>query len=164
MAVSATVLAVAVGLLYALMRVERIGRDSIWHAAVLSRLADQFRRDVHTADGLNRQEDLPGWRLEIAPDRSVDYRLHAGRIDRVERVDGTVQRRESFVLPPGMSASIETSQTEGQSTVVRLRVVPAEKRLPSETIAESAGPIGQQTIEIDAVLARDRRFEKPLEP
>ncbi len=164
MGIGAVMMGVAVSLLYTLLRTEGSGREHLRHSSVLGRLADQFRRDVHEAksvgdlsDGeetVGGVSDGEGRQFELAPGRTVTYRLEPGTLVRSEQVDGEVQRRESFALPPGTTASIRI-QAGTDPTIVSLMITP---------VAEPARQPGRRTARIDAVLARDRRFTSSEEP
>ena len=152
--IGAVMMGVCVTLLYAVLRTDGVGREHVRHSIVLARLADQFRRDVHAAKTVTGVADGEQWKLELPPGRTVTYRLEAGVLARSEQVDGTVQRRESFTLPSGTTASIEI-QAEAEPTVVSLMIVP---------VAEATGQPAGRAVQIDAVLARDHRFAGPPEP
>jgi len=174
MGVGAVMLGVAVTLLYGLLRAEGSGREHVRQSSVLGRLADQFRRDVHAAntvggvsDGANTVggvsdgddkvrgvSDDQRWQFELAPGRTVIYRFQPGTLTRTEQVDAAPERRESYALPPGTTATIQIP-VNTQPVIVSLRITPA---------AEASGQPAGRTIRIDAVLARDHRFAKPKEP
>jgi len=147
MVTASTMMAVTVALLYGLLRAERITRDHIRHSTALGRLADQFRRDVHAAVALPADEER-GWRLTLAPGETVVYRAEAGRMDRLRKTGEKLQQRESFALPPGTAAEIETSSA-GDIATASLLIAPngAEPK-------RSSG----RAIQFDAVVGRDRRF------
>jgi len=154
MGVGAVMMGIAVTLLYGLLRAEGSGREHLRHSSVLGRLADQFRRDVHAAKTVAAAADGEGRQFELAPGRTVTYRLESGTLTRTEQVDGTVERRESYALPPGTTATIEIP-TNTQPAIVSLRITP---------VAEASGAVGGRAIRVNAVLARDHRFAKPEEP
>lgn len=162
-AVGTVILGVAVTLLYALLRTEGSARDLVRRGAVLSRLADQFRRDVHAAIGGGNAEPAPGWQFELGPDWTVSYRIQPGMLVRTEHVDAAVRRQESFALPPGTTASIEI-QADSQPTIATLLITPLTEASPTANAPEASGqPLGR-TIRIDAVLAKDHCVTKRNEP
>jgi prepilin-type N-terminal cleavage/methylation domain-containing protein len=154
MSVGAVMMGVAVTLLYGLLRTEGSGREHVHRQSVLGRLADQFRRDVHAAQTVAAAADGEGRQFELAPGRTVTYRAQPGALTRSEQVDGKIERRESFALPPGSTATIQIPANT-KAAIASLRIVP------------SAGPSGQpahRIIQIDAVLAGDHRFTARDEP
>lgn len=154
MGAAAVMLGVAVTLLYALLRTEGSARDHIRQGNALELLADQFRRDVHAATTAAAAPDGREWRFELGPGHTATYRLGPGTPSRVEQVDGQVQRRESFALPPGSTASIQV-QDDTRPSIVSLMISPAAE--------ESQGP-PRLVIRIDAALASDHRFTKLQKP
>jgi type II secretory pathway pseudopilin PulG len=154
MGIGAVMMGVAVTLLYTLLRTEGSGREHVRQSSVLGRLADQFRRDVHAAKTVAAAPDGEGRQFELAPGQTVTYRFQRGTLTRTEQVDGTPQRRESYALPPGTTATIRIP-ADTQPALVSLMITP---------VAEASGPAGGRAIHIDAVLARDHRFAKAEEP
>lgn len=154
MGIGAVMMGVAVALLYTLLETEGSGREHLRHGSVLGRLADQFRRDVHAAKSVGDVADGEGRQFELAPGRTVTYRLEPGTLVRTEQVDAVVQRRESFALPPGTTTSIRI-EADTDPTIVSLMITP---------VAEPPRQPGRRTARIDAVLARDRRFTRPEGP
>ncbi len=170
--VGAVVMGIAVTLLAGLLRIEGAARDDVHRGIVLSRLADQFRRDVHAAGeprGDAPQPDAPqpdaaardddeghgeSWQFELAPDRTVTYRVEPGQLIRTERAGDTVRHRQSFALPPGTTATIRVKD-DTEPTIVSLLISP---------LAETAQPVTTPPTCIDAVLARDRRLAQPQPP
>jgi len=155
MGVGAVMMGVAVTLLYGLLRAEGSGREHVRQSSVLGRLADQFRRDVHAAKAVAVAADGEGRQFELAPGRTVIYRFQPGTLTRTEQVvDAAPERRESYALPPGTTATIQIPANT-QPAIVSLMIMP---------VAEASGQPAGRSIQIDAVLARDHRFAKPEEP
>jgi prepilin-type N-terminal cleavage/methylation domain-containing protein len=75
-------------------------------SAALGRLAEQFREDVHAGDDVQLRL-AAGLRLSRGPRVAIIYEAREGRVDRVESFDGTVSRRESYVLGRGSTAAFE---------------------------------------------------------
>jgi hypothetical protein len=146
--VGSVLMGIAVSVLAVLMRVERIGREQVHQDAVTSRLAQQFRDDVHAATRLAPAEagKQDSWRLVVAPDRTVTYRALPQVIVRDEMVAGKPVRHESYTLPAGWSARV---------------IAPAEGRPPlASLIVASPEPPGPKDhdVRIEAVVGRDDRF------
>jgi prepilin-type N-terminal cleavage/methylation domain-containing protein len=150
MSVAAVMLGVAATLLYGLLQTEGSGREHVCQSGVLGHLADQFRCDVHEARTVAVAADGESRQFELAPGRTVSYHCQPGTLTRTEQVDGTVERRESFTLRPGSTATIQIP-TDTKPAIVSLRIVPA---------AEPSGQSARRIIRIDAVLARDHRFTR----
>ncbi len=157
-AVGAVVMGIAVTLLAAVLRIEGVARNDVYHNAAVHRLARQFRRDVHAA--LEAGEDRPqpqadddgeAWQFELPRDRTVTYRIRPAGLVRTERSGEKVLHQESFALPPESTAGIE-KRGDGDTAMVSLLISPR---------ADSAGV---PTARVDAVLARDRRFARPQPP
>lgn len=161
-AVASLMLATAVGLLYALIEMDRTSREHLRLRTAAARLADRFRRDVHAAVRLtgppaaaeDGAEAAVAWELELPPDRAVEYRLEEDSLLRTERAEGEAVKREWFGLPPHAAASIRISA--GQSPpIVSLRIAP-DGQSPAE-------PPAWRPVRIDAALALDHRFENEEE-
>jgi len=155
MTMSSVMLSVTVVLFTLLFRIERSGRDHVRHSAVLGRLADQFRRDVHATPvgGVSVGETV---QFSPAPDRTITYGTPHGAVIRIERVgsdlvNSEVARRESFVLPSSCSASIE-SPPDAKGPTVTLSIAPRTDSQPRKP---------GRTLRIDALLGRDHRFTNP---
>jgi hypothetical protein len=146
--VGSVLLGIAVSIVALLLRVERSGREHLYHDAVTARLARQFRDDVHAATRLAPavagEKGL--WRLVLAPDRTVTYRALPQAVEREEAVAGKPVQRESYALPPGRSAHL---------------VAPADTQPPLMTLIVASSPTPgpeNHDIRIDAVVGKDRRF------
>jgi prepilin-type N-terminal cleavage/methylation domain-containing protein len=156
--VSGVVMAIAVGLLLSLFKLDQSSRDHSVDHQSLARLEADFRGDAHAATSLVRSEGPakgqeivgegkkgPAWELRFPqPDRSVRYAWQGGGLVREERA-GKATRRDGYRLPPGSTVAFERSPP-----IVSLRVVCGT---PSGDRA-----VGR-TIRIDAVLGSDHRFE-----
>ena len=103
-----------------------------------------------------------GQRFELAPNHAVIYTMRPGIVDRTEEVDHVIRSRDSFFLPEKYGASITVAKdvgrdegggrkAEGGSTVLALVIGPS---------ADPAAAARRSSLRIEAVLARDRRFEK----
>jgi prepilin-type N-terminal cleavage/methylation domain-containing protein len=180
--VGTVLVGIAVTTLASVLHASRAIDDQVHRIATVRRLADQFRNDAHAAwntQSLNAKgEEDPngtaGRRFELAPGRQVTYEfqsnaeLQCDTVERTEKVDQTVQSRESFILPKGICASC-TASTEGKTTMIALVIASAsqEKSLTqtqetAQTKAETkvAGPASRMSLRIEAVVAQDRRFMK----
>ena len=152
MTVGATMLGIAVTLLGALMQAERAGRAHIGQNGIFNRLADQFRRDVHAADGLvvvvENDAGESAWRLNLGDGRSVWYVAGRDEIVREERKGRTVLRQESYRLPDDCGVTI-AADASASPRIVRLTIAPTEASLRP----------GHE-VRIEAVPGRDGRFAR----
>lgn len=87
-------------LFVAMSRAERNAMRSVAAQQVLSRLNEQFRRDVHSATEatLSDDESLPALTLSRADDQSIRYQISAGGLERIATTNGA-PHREEFRLP-----------------------------------------------------------------
>ena len=148
-AVSTVLMGIAIEVLYLLSRAESGGRKHAGQAAIVARLADQFRGDVHAALHPTAAENAEKnqWQFTLA-DRTATYRALPGEVQRYEQIAGKTTRRESYVLPADSTAEI----------LVRADPAPATASLVI-TLPGPASEIGRD-IRIDAVFSRDHRFAK----
>ncbi len=167
---------IAVTLLCALLRAEGTGRALVERSASLSRLADQFRRDVHATDqaakGIWRLPGKEGITLRLParnaggksgvpapqaeraentpesaePIRSVEYLADGGTVTRFEWIGDKLAGEESYNLGEGYSANIETVAADGRELVC-LAIAPTD-----------ASSAGSRQVRIEAVLGWDQRF------
>jgi prepilin-type N-terminal cleavage/methylation domain-containing protein len=158
--VGAVVMGVAAGLLLMLIRLERESRVEVAERAAVNRLAEQFRRDVRAADRFTPAEASEGEDTSFAcqllseADRAVEYRADPRALVRTERAGGEVVRRESYRLPALAAVSVDLVG-DAAPGILRLRITPGGDRPPSS--------IGQG-LDIDAELAKDRRFVEQNQP
>jgi prepilin-type N-terminal cleavage/methylation domain-containing protein len=135
---------IALALLDTLLKSQGSAREAIRGSTVVGRLAEQFRRDVHAAQKPGEAgPEKHVQRLEMPAGRMVEYKIvdgEAAEIDRVERVGEVVKARESYTLPAGSTAKIE-SREEGGRTMLGLVISSAT-----------------QAVRIEAELAKDRRM------
>jgi len=160
MTVTTVMLSVAVGLLNTLLRTERATREHLRQQAVLGRLAGQFRDDAHAAlrlvlpQGDAPQQRRSAWQFEPAPGESIRYHVEDGYLVRTEQAKGKPPRRESFRLPIGTTVLIRRREQD-KTDVTSMLIVPAEDPPAGSTC---------RSIRIDAALASNHRFTKPIEP
>jgi type II secretory pathway pseudopilin PulG len=116
----AAMLGLAVLMLQLLLRLDVETRQRLEATATLSRLASQFRQDVHSG----RPEDSPdgkekkhtGLRMALGAgaDHLVDYEASTpGKIVRVESGRDGVIRREVYSIPGSRSTQLEWVELDG---------------------------------------------------
>lgn len=161
MTAAATIMGLVVGLLFLLMEFGEGSREQVAQGVALRQLAEQFRCDAHAAGEL-AAADEPGakdseaaWKLRLAEDHVIDYRVDEAELVRIERAGGKVVRTSGFSLPEDAVVSIET--VEEAPRIVRLEIAPG---------GGPASRVGPHRFRVDAVLAKDRRFAEtePNEP
>ncbi|HUT93390.1 MAG TPA: prepilin-type N-terminal cleavage/methylation domain-containing protein [Thermoguttaceae bacterium] len=166
-ATGAALMAVAMGILHLLIRLEQGSREEVRRQTTLDRLAGQFRRDVHAAGQFaaieaaeaaaaevpEREDGTPGWQFSLDENRTVQYRAGQRELIRTERAEKDAVARESYVFPSDTTVSIDLVG-EAAPGIVRLRVAP-----------DGAQPLAiWRGTCVDAELAKDRRFLQSQEP
>ena len=149
LAVGSVLSGVAVALIVALLRSESGARDHIHQSAVQSRLADQFRRDVHAADAIDADDSGLVWTFTLGRGRTVTYRIEANRLERSETAEKDTQRQETYALPPDHTARLDMPEP-ADSPIVGLSIIPTAKTLDAKPRA---------TVRFEALLAADHRYE-----
>jgi len=154
----ATILPLAGGTVYLLLRAQTASADSLADAMTLSRFSRTFRADVHAAQSAHVNGE--GSRLDeqavfkLDPPRTISYSGNpAGAIVRTVRNGRSIERREEFRLA-GTRTQFEMA-ADG-------RAVAAVHKPRALTV--SGGPVvtaTTSTIRIEAFVGRDRRFERP---
>jgi prepilin-type N-terminal cleavage/methylation domain-containing protein len=143
-AVSAVLMGIGTGILGLLLRSERLARDDLGYGRSVSRLAEQFRDDVHAAaEGPHSRPGQTGWQWQLPPDRTVVYQLKPGTISRTEWVGKVLRRQESYNVPAEGAARIEISPDARPATARLLLDQP-----------------GGSQLRIEAAVGRDYRFTK----
>ena len=151
MACSAVVLATATWVLCALLHTSSAVQRQCRQTATVARLAEQFRLDAHAAVKLTPPAaERSAWIFELGPRRSVEYLPSGDELLRCERSAGQVSGRQSFRLPRDTSTNIELLAGK-QAATARLSIWPDSSR--------TNGP-RPCCITVEAVLAKDHRFEK----
>ncbi len=113
----ATMLGLTVLMLQLLLKLDGDSRARLDTAGVLSRLAEQFRRDVHGASKARLVESAPspaGLRIEPGPDRSIEYQVKGtNKLVRVESLKGKTVRNETYKIARGGAIQIGIKQDDG---------------------------------------------------
>jgi type II secretory pathway pseudopilin PulG len=131
----------------------------------VSRLADQFRRDVHAAITAKRAEaeNGAGVRLELTPrldaatepsaSATVNYSIRAGEVLRELIVDGKVTSREVYRLPE-CQIHLPVATNEAKVEMVGLTI----ERQGSTITPQPQATRPRRTLAIEAALGRDDRL------
>jgi prepilin-type N-terminal cleavage/methylation domain-containing protein len=153
LSVGTAMLMVAMSVLYVLKETQVTMRQRLTEGRMVTRLADQFRDDVHSA---SRIEPVPGerpspdqtvWQLAVGPDTVVRYEIGDGAVRRI-RLSDTDKIQEDYRLPAGMNAAI--SGGEDDSALAILQFAAADPNV-----------MQQRPIQIEAVLGFDNRHTAP---
>ncbi|MBU4271908.1 MAG: hypothetical protein KKA28_08615, partial [Planctomycetes bacterium] len=147
---------IAVCLLCVLMRAEGGGREHLQRSNSLDLLADRFRRDVHAAVDVPEKiiDHEAAWDFPLAADgfsHYIRYEARSGYITRNEQTSGQPDRWDTYALPKGCSARIET-ETAADGRLVGLVITPKDALMA-----------GGREVRIEAVLGRDHRFARRAE-
>jgi type II secretory pathway component PulJ len=143
--VLAIVLGLCAGLLHALFRLDRAGRNSVGDASNLARLARDFREDVRSARTARPQgAEGAGLELDKGDGDVVIYRTEGPNLYREEVHGGKPVRRERYE-----SDRLGTSRFDVTEGRVRLAL--------SKPKAETPGLAGP-TVTVEAVLGKHRRL------
>jgi prepilin-type N-terminal cleavage/methylation domain-containing protein len=144
--------------IYLLLRAQTASADSLADAMILSRFATTFRNDVHAAQSADvdagRTPGPASILLRLDSPRIVSYTAEPnGVVVRTVQKGTLVERREEFRLT-GTQTQFERDQKNSTAAAVQ--------RLHAATIAGgSVFSSAASSIRIEAVIGRDRRFERP---
>jgi prepilin-type N-terminal cleavage/methylation domain-containing protein len=146
-----TCLAIMMGLcavtIQVLLRTGADAQERRSTTSALGRLAERFREDVHASDEamVMASKDLRlarGSRPRVA----IVYEVEDGRVARIESVDDTESRRESYLLGRGHTAAFE-ARDDGPRRFLALVV----RREASPGHPDPASPL-----EVLALVGKDR--------
>jgi prepilin-type N-terminal cleavage/methylation domain-containing protein len=161
-ATASVLLSVAITTLTLLMRAEQTGTAGISSSVSLSRLANDFRRDVRAASAgeVSSDEDgrPGGLRLTLATDRHVVYELRKSTIIRREISDSDDRslRVEAYAID-ARSLRFELPAAEPSRLLTMQVTSGLHDQLPTRGRSVTAAP---RAFFIEATLGADRRFEK----
>jgi type II secretory pathway component PulJ len=150
---ASAIFGIAVELLSVTMHSTESGRDRVVSTAVMTRLAEQFRSDVHAAANVSVDRAAGGqarWTLKLADDLRIEYEADEDVLKRIEYRGDKVQVRDAFAMPQGADPRLEL-QPEKNPTQASLSV-----RRSADATVDAAGYI----LRIEARLDRDSRFAK----
>ena len=151
MALLALFLPLAAGTLVFLFRAQSQSAESLRDAMALTQLSHMFHADVHAARAARLppdSKDKGGLTLELADDRTIEYRAQAGSISRVVQHGKTVESREQFRI--GLARP--TFELTDQGREVALTIAP---RLSN---TGGASPVtASAAIRLGALVGRDAR-------
>jgi prepilin-type N-terminal cleavage/methylation domain-containing protein len=127
LSVGTVMLMVAVSVLYLLKEAQVNLRERLSVGRMITRLADQFRDDVHRASSMERgsdeaaTSDLAVWKLTIDADTVVLYEMRDGAVRRV-RIGSRGKIQDDYRLPSGMGAAITAPEGDSDPATLRLEV------------------------------------------
>ena len=123
MAIGASVLAVAAGVLSRTVAINSTAADRLQSLAALGQLGQQFRRDVHAAlSATAGKNDMgrPALTMTTSAGSQIRYEADGGGITRVEETTGRPVRREAFSLADWWATEFRSD--ENLVTIVLARV------------------------------------------
>lgn len=162
MSISGVLLGTASTMVCMLLSVHKSVRSHVQDSASRSRLAEQFRLDVHAATAIVRLEPggagppAPGWVFRLDGQETLRYVVEPRGIVRCEYRGDKIVGRDVFLFSDDTTAAIEVD-SEDLPTVVRLRIESA-----GGASSDCAGPSPARTISFETVLGRDHRFRENL--
>ncbi len=148
LSVTTAMLLIGTSVLYLLKQAQVNTRQRLGFERNVTRLARQFREDVHRAGAMERLPKTPNspnvvtWSLAMEGGMAVHYEVQAGSLRRVQTAD-TTNLHEDFRLPPGTEASIEGPAAKTPWATFRLDVT-------DPTTAK------MRPVHVEAVLGLDR--------
>lgn len=162
MLVVLTVAAVMMGLgvttIHLLLAAEHEAMKSVRYSASVTRLTRVFREDVHAARRVEIPPVDPGKPslvvARMANNHQVRYELDAHVVTRIETGSDDGASRDVFFFPP--QSRLRCSR-EGDAGPIRLEI---DIAAGMKARPKSAAPNPTRTVAIEAVPARDHRFEK----
>jgi len=153
LSVGTAMLMMAMSVLYMLKEAQINVRRRLTEGRMITRLADQFREDVHTASRIERASneasspDTPVWQLTIDPDTVVHYEFGDREVRRA-RITGDDRIHDDYRLPAGVRATLTPPGPGSSIATLRFEV----------TDATAGGP---RPIQIEAVLGFANRHTSP---
>lgn len=155
--VMATMTGIVVKTLTAMLLSERSGIEHVSRLATLSRLARQFRTDVHAAAKLEISSDLPDkplLLLTIGDNHNIQYESQPLGLLRTERRANQPLSRELWRLKPAQFQCVEST---GSPRFLTLVVGTLEPNARNKSVVPT-----MKELRIDAAVGRDR--EQPTSP
>ena len=142
---STVLLGIACALLYSVLKIDHGAREQVRTTAVVGRLAEQFRRDVHHAvRAVPDEAKSQTIELRLAGGAAVAYRIEPGQIVRREEGRGAAVREECFALPQESTAAFEL-RNQAAASIASLQI-------------HSTGIAGIN-VGVDAVVGKDGQAE-----
>jgi type II secretory pathway pseudopilin PulG len=160
MSASTVVLTLTGVLLQRAMRTQMHSRALVDAERASLRLAEQFRRDVHSARAVRVSDPLehetPFLRLDLAGGRWAEYSRVGGRLLRLESGGDKPTWREEFVFPAASELSVE------RKSIPSRLILQITAKQPEPPAAASGPLVSTQSVPVhiraEAVVGRDFRF------
>jgi hypothetical protein len=151
-----TIMSVLLGLVAVFLRgmfeAEANARRQIAISDSLARLSRTLREDAHAA--LTADSAGAVLELRLAPEKVVRYAHHGDEVLREETIDGQFHRRDAYRVPRSCQVAFDLLG-DARMTLVTLTLAPSATRAGGRRAGAA------QATRIEAVLARDHRFQKP---
>jgi hypothetical protein len=137
---------VSVGTIHMLLRLDRGNRARLGETATVSRLARQFRHDVHAAT--SAQRDGKGLVFRLLDGRNVEYVTEGGRLMRVEARAAETVGREVFRMPSRGSTTWDVREDGGRSWAIMVL----------EPAAHAKDIVPPRPVRIEALVGKEARL------
>lgn len=129
MAAGGTLMLLAIGLVHQTMSLSSMGRRQADHQRTTTRLATQFRHDVHRAKQ-STVESPSGLQLILAGDNRVSYRAQGNRLTRLQPLEDGTTRRDVFTLHEHSSVAFRALDEPSRVELTILRYAPLTDAQP----------------------------------
>jgi hypothetical protein len=129
MGAGGTLMFLAIGLVHQTMSLSSIGRERCDHQRTTTRLASQFRRDVHRAQQYS-VESPSSVQLVLPGDGVVSYQAEDNHLIRLQPLDDGTTRREVFRLEERSSVTLESLQDPTRAVLTIMHHPPATAAQP----------------------------------
>ena len=104
-------LGLSAGLIHLLLKLDRGNRNSAVLAADMTRLAADFRQDIHEASATDADvQALEKLKLKLGGDRTIEYLVRPIDIVRTLREGGKVKRHDIYRRPVNATVRLEVSR------------------------------------------------------
>lgn len=170
MAMISTVLLMTGPLFHRMFLADQLSARAALMEMTTSRLAIQFRQDVHASQTATRKVDAASGQqsLELQSESSptIVYFFEAGRVRRYVMGDEGPSSGETYRLP---SCRVEFLAPEGttaddKAPIVNRQLVTLVIERPHTPLSGSNLPARSRSLTLDAELGRDRRLTAPVSP
>jgi prepilin-type N-terminal cleavage/methylation domain-containing protein len=154
--IASVIIGLCVTTIHLLLRSERDQSRDVRTAAIVSRLAEVYREDVHATSQSEIVVDAEHAQLILTdpPGREIVYTADEHLLRRVERLGGALVHRDVFCFPP--ESRIRFAREESPR-IVRVTIDVAAP-IPDRMPVDQARRAPRRPLVIEAVADRDRRF------
>lgn len=159
MTVAGVVLMMGMGTLHLLIDTEDNFVHSLKRRQTVSQLAKAFRNDIHAARDViwtqpQEESEAGQLTLKLAEDQQVRYTIEKHNLVRTETKNQETLQSARFRFSAGTEISFDPEATDRVAVVIRGAPPSSHSSVPGD----SGAP--KRELRIQAVIARDHRFEK----